>query len=435
MTALDANNAVASGAADAVNGRGPLGRLAPGSTEFTILLALSMAASALSIDTLLPALDDIRASFNLAADSSETAALITMFMLGSGLALVPAGLLADRFGRRVVLWGGFGLYLLGSVGAALAPSLKWMLVARFVWGIGAAGPRVTAMAMVRDVYSGEKMAKQMSFMMAVFILVPVMAPTIGSGLIAVGPWRLVFWLCAGAGVLVLIWSMRLPETLHESDQRSLAARDVVAGARTVIGTAGTKWFVVAQVALFGVFLSYLGTSELIIDDVYDKAKWFPLFFSGLAVAMGIVMVINGRIVERVGLDRLNRTLLVIYTVGALALTVCSVAFDGQPAFWLFTGLLVPILGAHGVLVPNINSAAMRPLGAIAGLGAAILGMTATVLGSLIGNRIDSMFNGSTTPFCVAFFASGVIALVAVARGTAAQQAAASGLSPTVAVTP
>jgi MFS transporter, DHA1 family, multidrug resistance protein len=143
-------------------GRRPgLGLLSPGSTEFTILLALAMAASALSIDTLLPALDDIRQSFRLAPDSSETAALITMFMLGSGLALLPAGLLADRFGRRWVLWGGFVLYILGAVGAALAPGLGWMLVARFVWGIGAAGPRVTAMAMVRDVYSGEKMAKQM----------------------------------------------------------------------------------------------------------------------------------------------------------------------------------------------------------------------------------------------------------------------------------
>jgi MFS transporter, DHA1 family, multidrug resistance protein len=420
VTALDANEIAGSNPAGSVNGRGIRGRLVPGSTEFTVLLALAMAASALSIDTLLPALDDIRTSFKLASDSSETAALITVFMLGSGLALLPAGLLADRFGRRRVLWAGFALYIVGAVGAALAPSLGLMLVARFIWGVGAAGPRVTAMAMVRDVYSGERMAKQMSFMMAVFMLVPVFAPTIGAGLIAIGPWRSVFWFCAGAGILVLVWAMRLPETLPEAERRGLGVGDIVSGARTVLKTPGTAWYVVAQVALFGVFLSYLGTSELIIDDVYDRAKWFPLFFSGLAVAMGIVMLINGRIVERVGLDRLTRWLLVIYIAGGLTLTIASIAADGRPSFWIFCALLVPVLSSHGVLVPNLNSGAMRPLGAIAGLGAAILGMTATVLGSLVGNRIDAMFNGSTTPFCAAFLISGVVALFASGRGAAAQ---------------
>jgi MFS transporter, DHA1 family, multidrug resistance protein len=397
--------------------------LMPGSTEFTFLLALAMATSALSIDSLLPALDDIRTAFDLGEESTKTAALITMFLLGNGLALLPAGLLADRYGRRRVLWGGLGLYLLGAIGAALSPSLGWMLLSRFVWGIGAAGPRVAATAMVRDVYAGERMAKQMSFMMAVFILVPVFAPSIGSGLIAIGPWRSVFWFCAVGGLIVLAWSTRLPETLDRHDRRSLAVREVINGARTVLRAPGAVWYIVSQIALFGVFISYLATSELILAEVFDRASWFPLFFSGHAVVMGIVMIVNGRIVERFGLDRMTRLLLVINVAGAGALTLSSIVADGRPNFWAFALLLVPVLGTHGVLTPNINSAAMRPLGAIAGLAAAILGMTATVGGSLIGNRVDAMFDGSTTPFCTAFLVAGVIALVASSRGAAAQRRA------------
>jgi MFS transporter, DHA1 family, multidrug resistance protein len=257
--------------------------------------------------------------------------------------------------------------------------------------------------------------------MAVFILVPVFAPSVGSGLIAVGPWRSILWFCAGAGVLVLAWSMRLPETLAVVDRRGMAVGDVIAGAKSVLRTPGTAWYILAQVALFGVFLSYLASSELVVGEVFDRADSFPLFFSGLAVAMGIAMVINGRIVERVGLDRLTVILGGVYVTGGLALTIASLVGQGRPSFWTFTLLLAPILGAHGMLTSNINSAAMRPLGAIAGLGAAILGMSATVLGSLIGNRIDAMFNGSTTPFCAAILISGLVAMITSAKGASAQR--------------
>ena len=154
---------------------------------FTFVLAMGMAVTALGIDSVLPAFPEIREAMGLDEDATEVAGLITFFLIGSSAGLLPAGLLADRYGRRSVMLGGLVLYVAGALGALLAPTLPLMFAARFVWGLGSAGPRVAAMAMIRDAYEGDEMAKQMSFMMAVFILVPTFAPAVASGLLRARP--------------------------------------------------------------------------------------------------------------------------------------------------------------------------------------------------------------------------------------------------------
>jgi DHA1 family bicyclomycin/chloramphenicol resistance-like MFS transporter len=146
--------------------------LALGSKGFVAVLSMCMAVTALGVDTILPAYGEIRESLGLAEGATEVTGLITFYLMGNSIGLLPAGLLADRFGRKAVMWGGLALYLVGAVGTILAPSLAMMFAARFVWGLGGAGPRVAALAMVRDGFAGEQMAKQMSFVMAVFLLVP-----------------------------------------------------------------------------------------------------------------------------------------------------------------------------------------------------------------------------------------------------------------------
>ena len=156
----------------------------PGTTAFTLLLSSAMAMTALGIDTMLPAFDDIREQHGLASDATQVAGLVTAFIAGFGIGQLPAGILADRYGRRPVLWGGLVVYVVGCAAAALAPSLGLMIAARFLWGLGAAGPRVAVTAMVRDSYSGAAMARQMSSIMAIFLIVPMIAPSIGAGLVA-----------------------------------------------------------------------------------------------------------------------------------------------------------------------------------------------------------------------------------------------------------
>jgi DHA1 family bicyclomycin/chloramphenicol resistance-like MFS transporter len=390
----------------------PRSAFEPGAKGFIIVLSMAMAVTALAIDTMLPAFPDIRAHLELADDSTAVAGLVTTFLMGSGLGLLPAGILADRFGRRPVMWGGLALYCVGAVAAAIAPSLGVMLVARFVWGLGSAGPRVAALAMIRDAYEGEQMARQMSFIMAVFLVVPTIAPTLGAGLVAIGPWQLVFWLCAVAGVAVFGLSTRLPATLPAGERQPLSTAHVWRTCREVLTTRGTIAYLVALTALFGSFFSYLASSEIIVDEVFGLDAWFPAIFGGLAVVMGITMVANGRFVERVGLDRILSRLLVAHLAVDAILVAVALATGGMPPFPLFIVVFVLLLGCQQALVPNLNAAAMRPLGHVAGTASAILGMVPMVIGSMLGSVVDRAFDGTITPLAIGFMLAGIVALVA-----------------------
>lgn len=376
---------------------------------FTFVLAMGMAVTALGIDSVLPAFPDIRRAMGLSADSTEVAGLVTFFLIGSSAGLLPAGLLADRYGRRSVFFGGLVLYLAGAMAAVMAPTLPLMFAARFVWGLGSAGPRVAAMAMIRDSYEGDRMAKQMSFMMAVFILVPTFAPAVSSGLLAIGPWQLVFWMCAAAAALLLVTSLRLPETLAPDDRLALSAGDVWRSCRVVLVTPGSYGYLIALTAMFGVFISYIASSEIILDEVFGLSDWFPLYFGLMSLVMGAGMVLNGRLVERIGLDRLSGRVFVANLVAVVALLVVALATGGTPPFWLFVVTIAPILFTVQMLQPDLNAAPMRPLAQVAGTAAAIFGVVPGVLGALLGAVIDHLFNGTITPLAIAFVASNTIA--------------------------
>jgi DHA1 family bicyclomycin/chloramphenicol resistance-like MFS transporter len=385
------------------------GRIRIGSGMFTFVLAMGMAVTALGIDSVLPAFPEIREAMGLEEDATEVAGLITFFLIGSSAGLLPAGLLADRYGRRSVMLGGLVLYVAGALGALLAPTLPLMFAARFVWGLGSAGPRVAAMAMIRDAYEGDRMAKQMSFMMAVFILVPTFAPAVASGLLQLGPWQIVFWMCALAGAALLVLALRLPETLEPADRLALSAGDVGRSCRTVLIAPGSYGYLISLTALFGVFISYIASSEIILDEVFDLSDWFPLFFGVMSLVMGAGMLLNGRIVERVGLDRLSGLVFVANLVAVAILLAVALATDGTPSIWLFAVALAPILFTVQMLLPNLMTASMKPLAHVAGTAAAIFGVVPGVVGAVIGAVIDSQFDGTITPLAIGFVVSNTIA--------------------------
>lgn len=402
-------------------------RLVPGSRGFIATLAACIAVTALAIDSVLPAFPEIRGAFALADDASSVTGLITFFFVGSSLGLLPAGVLADRYGRKPVMWGGLALYVVGAIMSVFAPSLWVMFIARFVWGLGSAGPRVAAIAMVRDSYEGEQMAKQMSLIMAVFILVPAFAPSLASGVLAIGPWQAVFWGCAVAAVAVSASVTLLPETLATSQQRRLSGPDVWTGLRAIVATPGTIGYLVSLTALFGVFLSYIASSEIIFDQVFGLAKWFPVIFGATALAMGAAMYTSGRVVVRVGLDRIIRFGFVCSLSAAILLLAVALATSGKPPFWLFIVPLTAVLFFQQLLIPNLNSAAMRPLGHVAGTAAAVLGMVPGVVGAVIGGIVDRQFDGTVRPIAVGFVASSAIGFWAWHRASQTERAALNAL--------
>lgn len=378
--------------------------------HFMGLLSMIMAMGALSIDIMLPAFSDMRASFGLDPDNTEVAQVVTLFLLGMALAQFFYGPLADRYGRKPVLYGGIAVYGLGALGATLAPSLPLVLVSRFVWGVGAAGPRVVTVSIVRDRYSGEDMSRAMSFIMAIFIMVPIVAPTIGAGLIAIGPWRLVFAFGVMIALSIAVWARVLPETLHPEYRREIDRRAIAAAVKETLTNRQTLGYTLAMTMTFGVFSSYLASSERVFGEIYDHSDQFPIIFGGVAAAMGIAMLLNAGLVQRVGTKRMVHGALLGYLAGGMALLAVTNAAAGLPAFWLFVPLLAATLACHALLIPNFNTIAMLPLGRIAGTASAVIGTVSLAGGALLGAFLDRHYAATVTPLAAGFVGYGLIAL-------------------------
>lgn len=378
--------------------------------EFVAMLATCMGMAALSIDVVLPAFPEMRESFGLPADSTRVSWVITAFFLGLAVGQLVYGPLSDRFGRKPMLYAGLAIYVASATAAALSTSLTGLIVCRVLWGIGAAAPRSLALAMARDTFEGERMARTMSHVMATFILVPVFAPGLGQGLMAFAPWRVVFWLPVAAAVSLAVWGFfRMPETLPPAKRRSVTPAALVEAARAVLASRATIAYGLAVTCLFGLMTSYIGSSEIIIDEVFGYGDAFPLIFGALALSLGVGSVLNASIVTRFGVHQLLRVGAVYTVSAALALAVVAVATGGHPPFWLFCALVALLLPGISMLIPNSNTAAMAPVAHVAGMAAALLGTVSTAGGALLGALVDSAFDGSVTPFAIGALAFAVLA--------------------------
>jgi DHA1 family bicyclomycin/chloramphenicol resistance-like MFS transporter len=384
-----------------------------GGREFVAIVATCMAMAALSIDLMLPAFPDMRAEFGLPADSTEVSRVITAFFFGLAVGQLFYGPLSDRFGRKRPLYAGLAIYCVSAVAAALMPTLGGVVACRFVCGLGAAAPRSLALAMIRDTYEGERMARTMSHVMATFILVPVFAPGLGSAIMIVVGWRVVFWIPVLAAVGLAVWITRLPETLPVERRRSVSPAALLEALRAVGRSRQTVGFGVAVTFLFGIMTSYIGSSQIIIEEVFGEGDRFPLIFGLLACMLGLGALLSGRMVMRVGLSRLIRFGAVYVVTIATFLAVLVIATDGRPSLLAFGVLLALLLPGVTVLVPNCNTAAMTPVPHIAGMAAAVLGTLSTAGGALLGLLVDNAFDGTVRPFAYGALVYAAVAATAI----------------------
>lgn len=391
------------------------------------MISAIMALMAMGIDMMLPAFDDIRDAYELSGGSSQAGQTITIFFMGLALGQLIFGPLADRYGRKATLYGAMAVYVAAAVGSVFAPSFGALLATRFVWGIGAAGSRVVATAIVRDVFAGPAMAKAMSQIMAVFVLVPVVAPTLGAGLIAFLPWRSIFWFCVVWAFVIGLWSLRLRETLNPDDVRPLDIGTMAGGYWTVARTRVTMGYSMAGVFLQGVFTAYLATSESMITDIFgrDEAE-FPLVFGAVAVLFGIGALANGRAVQVWGIERTITRVLVVQVVLAVVLVASAALAGGTPNFWFFMAVLGLLLATFMFLMPNLNAAAMEPVGRLAGTASAFTGAIRMAFGAALGTLISSQVDTSVTPFALgtAAMIASVCLTVTIVRARAARAGAA-----------
>ncbi|MEM9200828.1 MAG: MFS transporter [Actinomycetota bacterium] len=380
--------------------------------ELLAFASAAMALMALGIDTMLPAFDEMRATFGLDENAPEIGNTLTAFFFGIASAQLIWGPLSDRYGRRPVLYAGLAIYVLGAVASAAAPTLNTLVLARFVWGFGAGGPRVIVTAIVRDTTVGDAMAQAMSRVMAVFILVPIIAPALGAGVVAIAPWQTIFWGCALAGVLLGFWATRLPETLTEDRRRSLRLRELIDAGRRILVTPVTLGTTVAAISIQGAMTLYLTTSERIVGEIYDRDAWFPFVFGAIAIGLAGAAVANSRLVGRFGLaSSIRSQSFAMMLIGALLFSITLLG--DPPNFSVFFALLGLTISAFMMVSPNLNAAGMVPMGDMAGTASAVISAARLGIGSLLATLATATMGTS-----IAGYAGATAVFVGIAAAVA-----------------
>lgn len=379
--------------------------------EFVALMAMLAATTAFSIDAMLPALPDIGAE--LTPDNLNRAQLIvTSFALGMGIGTLFVGPLADRFGRKPVIACGASIYVLATLLASLAPTLETMLAARLIMGLGAAAPRVVAIALTRDLYSGREMARILSFIMLVFTLVPALAPSLGALIIAISNWRSIFIAFAVFAGLATLWLMlRQPETLLAENRRPLQFASLWAAICEVFAHPTARLSTFVQMLGFGILFSMISTIQQVFDTAYGQRDTFHLWFGAVAVLASSASVVNARLVGRLGMRRIIKTMFAVQIVfSAAMILVVELGLPAHLELLFYFAWAVSVFFQVGLTIGNLNALAMEPMGHIAGSAASVVAATATIGAVLIAIPVGLSFDGTPLPVAIGICVSSCIAL-------------------------
>ncbi|MDE4139327.1 MULTISPECIES: MFS transporter [Rhodobacterales] len=366
--------------------------------EFIALIAMMFATIAFSIDAMLPALPEIGAT--LSPDNINRAQLIiTSFVLGMGIGTFFTGPISDAFGRKPVIFGGVILYIISAAAAWAAQSLELALLARVTMGLGAAGPRVVAMAVVRDLYSGREMARVVSIAMMIFTLVPAVAPMLGSVIIAFSSWRGIFAAFAAFALIIALWmGVRLPETLERQDRRPVRPALMAAALKEMVTHPTVRLSIIAQCLCLGMLFTMITLVQPAYDVVFDRAESFPYWFFGVALVAGTGSLLNAVLVVRLGMRRMVTWALASQIGLASAMLVLeSMPLDNSVAFGLFVTWQTSVFFMAGVTLGNLNAMGMEPMGHIAGMAASVMGAISTVVAAAIAAPVGLLFDGSLLP--------------------------------------
>lgn len=381
--------------------------------EFVSLLAFMISIMALSIDAMLPALGVIGEDLQV-ANPNDAQLVISVMFFGFAIGQILAGPLSDSYGRKPVIFAGYGIFILGCLLSMVTESFEIMLVGRFLQGLGAAPPRIIGIAIVRDGYEGRAMASIMSVVMAIFILVPAIAPAIGQGILLIADWRAIFALLLLIAVIAFLWfGLRQPETLQVKDRRAISLSALWAGFKEALSFRILTGYMICAGFIFAGLLGYLNTAQQVFQEVYGVGDLFALYFGVIALAIGAASIVNSKLVIRLGMRFICiRGIVIIAGFSVLFLPVV-LAYDGAPPFWMFMAWLFVVFFCFGMLFGNLNALAMEPVGHMAGLGSAVYGSLSTMVGIPFGWAIGAAFNGTIIPLVAGFMGLSLAALLTI----------------------
>ncbi len=377
--------------------------------EFVTLTALMISLTALSIDAMLPALPNIGRTLGSGSANANQLVISTLF-IGMAIGQLIYGPMSDSIGRKRSIYLGLGIFMIGCVISLLATNFNAMLAGRFLQGIGVAAPRIVSLALVRDQYEGNSMARVMSFIMAVFIFVPMIAPAFGQLVIMWVSWRFIFAAFLILGLIALTWfSIRQPETLPVDRRIKFTIRGLGISLKEIVTSRVALGYTIASGFVFAAFLSYLTSSQQVFQDVYGVGTAFPIYFGVLSIALGAASLTNGRLVHHLGMEILAKRASVGLTVLSIAFVSLVFLMADTPPLWSLMGYLLPAFFCLGIMFGNLSALAMVPLGHISGLGATVISSLSTFISVPLGTIVGQSFDGTVMPLVAGFALFSVIA--------------------------
>jgi len=368
----------------------------PGTTEMTVMLAALMALNSFAIDAMIPALPDIGHSLHVPHENQQQLVVIAYF-IGFGSTQLVWGPLADRFGRKPILAAGVILYAAFALLCGIAWSFPLLIGARFCQGASAAVTRVLVMAMVRDLFEAEAMARVMSLVSMVFMVMPVLAPNIGQLILLFGTWRMIFLVLAAYGLLMLGWSgVRLPETLHPEYRRSLHLGEIGKAVAATFADPLSRGYTLALTVSSGCLIAYISSIQQIVADAFHQGRYIGLVFAAVAAPMALASFANSRVVGRFGMRRVGHSAAAAFAL--IALGHLGLALAGGETLGRFIVLQALTMCCFALTSANLSTLAMTNMAAIAGTASSVQGVVWTIGGSAVGFLIGAEFNGTIIPF-------------------------------------
>jgi len=384
--------------------------LRPGFREFVVLMASLMALNAFAIDAMVPALPAIGQSLNV-LDENQRQLVVSLYVFGFGTTQLLYGPLSDRYGRKPVLVVSLILYIGFALLSAVAASFTLLLAARVSQGAAAAATRVLVVSIVRDRFEGGAMARLMSLVFLVFLVIPVIAPAFGQLVLMFASWRWIFLGLAIFAAVVLTWSIvRLPETLHPEYRRPLSARAIWDGTRETLTNRQSLGYTLAFMLMMGALMGYINSIQQIVFDVFRQPDLIALVFAGVAGPMAVTSYLNSRLVERIGIRRIAHLGLILFTTFSALHLMFDEMGESMPVFVAMQGL---VMACFGLASANFGALAMQPLGHVAGTASSVQGTIGTIGGALLGLAIGQSFNGTTIPLVTGFLIAGGAGLLIV----------------------
>ncbi|WP_245638512.1 multidrug effflux MFS transporter [Croceicoccus bisphenolivorans] len=378
-------------------------------TEFTVMLAFIMALQALGIDAMLPALGDIAAELNV-TNENDRQLVVGTYLMGMGAGALVFGFLADRFGRKPVVLAGIGTYCLFDFGCMVINDFNALLMLRFANGMVASAGSVVANAIVRDRFEGDAMARVVSMIAVVFMVVPVVAPTIGQMILLVAGWRSIFGLMFVTGVVMFLWVLfRLPETLAQHQKQPLDPRLILNNLRLVMTNRDAFGYIYGATLVFAGLYGYINCAEQLVGEHFGLGENFAYVFGAMALFMAMASFVNSRIVERFGARRVSHTALLIFVLtGAAQLVAATLAPDN---FYIFAPLMTINLALIGFLGSNFSSIALQPFRHFAGSASSFQTTVRVGGGALLGAVIGAAYDGTAGPLGLALFSLSLMGLL------------------------